>query len=210
MERSRIAIYLAGTIQKGHETNESHWTTDHMEFLRRSLARYEVVLLDPAVRGDDLSDQHSVFGRDMLQVYCSSVVFVDARDRRGLGVGAEMMWAKLNRIPVLTWAPKESHYYHGHTTVLGVPVSDFIHPFVFALSDKIVGTLEEGAQWIESLCSHPESVSIKGLEHIANAMEYYKKRRWDGDLLMKQLTEVEDGITSRMRHTYQGQGDHRR
>src|SRR5579872_2699636 len=99
-----IAIYLAGSIQKGHETNDLYWTRSDLETIEEALSDYNVKFLNPALRSDDLSDQQSVFGRDMLQVYCSDVVFVDARDRRGIGVGAEMMWAKMNQIPVLTLA----------------------------------------------------------------------------------------------------------
>lgn len=66
----------------------------------------------------------------MLQVFSSNIVFVDARDRRGLGVGAEMMWAKVNKIPVVTWAPRNSHYHKDQTTILGVTVANFIHPLI--------------------------------------------------------------------------------
>src|SRR5882672_8272072 len=107
--KTKIAIYLAGSIKKGHErSEETYWTEEDMSLLKMSLAKYEVSFLNPAFRTDDLSDMKSVFGRDMLQVFSSNVVFVDARDRRGLGVGAEMMFAKLNRIPVITWAPTNS------------------------------------------------------------------------------------------------------
>ncbi|MBX7067417.1 MAG: hypothetical protein K1X28_09315 [Parachlamydiales bacterium] len=129
--KQRIAIYLAGTIKKGHEdAHASHWTDEDMDLIRTALNRFEVVFLNPAFRSDDLSDQHSVFGRDMLQVFSSHVVFVDARERRGLGVGAEMMWAKLNQIPVVTWAPRDSHYHKSDAIILGSAVKNFIHPFV--------------------------------------------------------------------------------
>lgn len=106
--KSKIAIYLAGSIKKGHEkSDESYWTEEDKIFLKKHLNHYEVSFLNPAFRTDDLSHQRSVFGRDMLQVFSSNIVFVDARDRRGLGVGAEMMWAKVNAIPVVTWAPKK-------------------------------------------------------------------------------------------------------
>ena len=97
-----ISIYLAGNIQKDHENkSQIYWTEEDRDFLRNELAPKNISFLNPALRTDDLSDQLSVFGRDMTQVYCSDLVFVDARERRGLGVGAEMMWAKMNRIPLL-------------------------------------------------------------------------------------------------------------
>ena len=134
----------------------------------------------------------------MLQVFSSHIVFVDARDRRGLGVGSEMMWAKLNKVPVVTWAPKDSHYHKSQTTILGVEVNDFIHPFVKGLSDKIVENLIEGAAWIEKYLSNPSSTSVKGIEHISSAMQHYKAKQLHADAPMKQLLMIEDELTIRI------------
>lgn len=73
--KSKIAIYLAGSIKKGHENpNESFWTDEDINLLKKRLSLYEVTFLNPALRSDDLSDQRSVFGRDMLQVFCSDKI----------------------------------------------------------------------------------------------------------------------------------------
>jgi len=196
--KTRIAIYLAGSIKKGHETHESFWSDADIEFLKKAIDKYEVAFLNPAFRTDDLSDQHSVLGRDMLQVFSCNAVFVDARDKRGLGVGAEMMWAKVNRVPVVTWAPKDTHYNKSHTTILGVPVKDFIHPFVEGLSDHIVETLAEGAEWIEKVISNPSSVKIKNLDHISSAMQHYRAKLLPKDVPMKQILSIEDNLQKRM------------
>lgn len=154
----KIAIYLAGSIRKGHEaTHDSFWTDIELNQIREHLPNYTISFLNPAFRTDDLSDQRSVFGRDMVQVFCSNFVFVDARERRGLGVGAEMMWAKVNRIPVVAWAPKNSHYHQSHTTLLSVSIQNFIHPFVESLSDQIVETVADGAAWMQAVCSDPSN-----------------------------------------------------
>ncbi|HEX2580238.1 MAG TPA: hypothetical protein VHK67_07550 [Rhabdochlamydiaceae bacterium] len=185
--KSTIAIYLAGTIKKGHEkADETYWTDQDMALIRTHLEKYEIAFLNPAIRTDNLSDQLSVFNRDMLQVFSSHFVFVDARDRRGLGVGAEMMWAKMNRIPVVTWSPRNSHYNKDHTTLLDVPVTNFIHPFVENLSDKIVENLSEGAEWIDFAINNP-GLDIKGIQHIGLSMQHYKKSQLPNDLPMKEL-----------------------
>lgn len=185
--KKKIAIYLAGSIQKGSSASlkELFWTEKEMEEIRSQLANYEVVFLNPAFRSDDLTDQFSVFGRDVLQVVSSTFVFVDARDRRGLGVGAEMMWAKVNRIPVITWAPKNSHYRKNKAIVLDKEVEGFVHPFVYALSDQIVETPSEGAFWMEKILLDPASYSVKGLEEIHSAMNYYKDTQLERDEPMK-------------------------
>jgi len=189
--KTKIAIYLAGTIKKGHEkSDETYWTDEDMSTIKKCLSKFEVSFLNPAFRTDDLSDQFSVFGRDMLQVFSSHFVFVDARDRRGLGVGAEMMWAKVNNIPVITWAPRNSHYHKDQATVLGKSVTNFVHPFVESLSDKIAINLVEGAQWIEHVINNP-SVKIKGIEYINSAMNHYKNNQFHLDVPMQDLVKCE-------------------
>ena len=87
---TKISIYLAGSIKKGHEkADESFWTDEDMLFLKKNLPEYDVSFLNPAFRSDNLSDQRSLFGRDMTQVFCSDVVFVDARDKRIWGLKNE-------------------------------------------------------------------------------------------------------------------------
>lgn len=196
--KKRIAIYLAGSIKKGHENpRESFWTEQDILFLKQALAPLEIVFLNPASRADDLSDSLSVFGRDMLQVASADIVFVDARDRRGLGVGAEMMWAKAHQIPVISWAPLNSHYHKSSTTVLGVTVDQFIHPFVASLSDQIVADLGEGAAAIKHLLAG--SIRIKGFEEIAAAIQHYKRSQLASDIPMQEILQVEDELAQRIR-----------
>lgn len=199
--KRKIAIYLAGSIKKGHEKGDgSYWTDADLATLREHLDKYELSFLNPAFRKDDLSDQFSVFGRDMLQVFSSDLVFVDARDRRGLGVGAEMMWAKVNRIPVLTWAPKNTHYHLEQATILGVPVANYVHPFVESLSDKIVENLVDGAEWIDLMISN--SFGVKGIESIGAAMEHYKNSQFENDVPMKQMMTSCEELTRRMNRSH--------
>jgi hypothetical protein len=196
--KRHVGIYLAGSIKKGHEkSDDTYWTDEHMAFLRSALSDYELTFLNPAFRTDDLSDQKSVFGRDMVQVFSSNFVFVDARNRRGLGVGAEMMWAKINRIPVLTWAPRNSHYHKDQTTILGKPVQNFVHPFVEGLSDKIALNLEEGAKWIQTVLASPR-VAIKGIEDIGEAMQYYKTGQLHKDAPMMEMINSSKELEMRM------------
>lgn len=195
--KKKVAIYLAGSIKKGHEKqDESCWTEEDMDAIRKALVPYEVAFLNPAFRTDDLSDSISVFGRDMLQVFSSNFVFVDARDRRGLGVGAEMMWAKVNHIPVVTWAPKNTHYKKDNAVLLGVPVENYVHPFVESLSDKIVENPSEGAEWIQEVLSNP-GVQIKGIQDIGAAMQHYKESQLGQDVPMKTLLSSCEALQQR-------------
>lgn len=196
--KSKIAIYLAGSIKKeDQKSDESFWTDDDIALIKKGLDKYEVSFLNPAFRTDNLTDQFSVFGRDMLQVFSSNIVFVDARDRRGLGVGAEMMWAKVNKIPVITWAPKNSHYNKDQAMILDVPVTNFIHPFVESLSDKIVETLIEGAEWIDWALSNI-ALEIKGVEYIGSAIQHYKNSQLHHDEPMQELIHFNEELKKRI------------
>jgi len=196
--RPKISIYLAGKIQKAHEgANERYWTEENLESLKSHLSDFEITFLNPAIRSDDLSDQRSVFGRDILQVTCSDIVFADIRDRRGIGVGAEMMWAKIHKIPLVTWAPRDSHYYKSQTTLLGVPVKEWIHPFVFALSDYMAETLKDASEFIHKVITD-SSTPIKGIDDIESAMRYYKESQLQSDEPMKDLFMVHDDLKSRI------------
>lgn len=196
--KTKIAIYLAGRIKKDHEkSDEFFWSEETISQLKMGLNKFDVSFLNPALRTDDLTDQLSVFGRDMLQVFSSDFVFVDARDRRGLGVGAEMMWAKFHKIPVITWAPKNSHYNKELTTILDVVVPNFIHPFVESLSDKIVADLDEGAKWITQTMSDP-TYEARGVEFVKGAMQHYKNKQLHLDQPMKELLLANQELSHRI------------
>lgn len=185
-----ISIYLAGKIQKAHEkADETYWSKEDLQQLEKFLSPYTVHFLNPAVRQDNLSDQHSVLGRDMIQVFSSDAVLVDARDRRGLGVGAEMMWAKMNRIPLISLSPMNSHYQKESTSLLGVQVKHWVHPFIEGLSDKVACSLEDAANWLIHLLQNP-STTIKDKEWVFDAMQYYLKEQFPIDQPMQDLAKA--------------------
>lgn len=195
----RVAIYLAGNIKKGHEIlNEDFWSDVELSIIEKTMNALSVDFLHPAIRSDDLSDQKSVFGRDLSQVYCSNVVFVDARQRRGLGVGAEMMWAKMNTIPVVTLCPQESHYKRTDVKILNVRVSDWVHPFVENLSDSLVTSVEDGAKWIQNYMLNKESITIKGPTSLKEAMQYYCDTQFNKDEPMQALLHKNPKLHERM------------
>jgi len=185
--KNSVSIYLAGKIQKSHENpNETYWTEEDIQLIQNISDPLKIHFLNPAIRTDDLSDQLSVFGRDMTQVYSVDLVLVDARERRGLGVGAEMMWAKMNHLAVLTLAPWGSHYRKKKTSLLGVEVDNWVHPFIECLSDGIVDDLEAASSWIKKIFLE-QQVTIRGPEYIQKAMQYYCTSQFDCDTPMQDL-----------------------
>lgn len=199
MTKQRIAIYLAGTIKKRHEqTNDSCWTDVHMQELSDALPQYKLLFLNPAFRTDDMTDHQSVFGRDMTQVFCSDFVLADVRERRGLGVGAEMMWAKVHRIPLICWAPDESHYNCRDTTILDCPVEHYIHPFVACLSDHIAPDLADAAAWMAAVASGKHD-TIKDLDHVSHMMRHYRHTQFPRDLPMQELWNDDPRLENKLK-----------
>lgn len=193
---SHLSIYLAGNIQKGHEKESAiFWTEEDRKILQQGLSPVQVSFLNPAFRSDDLSDQKSVFGRDMTQVFSSDITFVNARERRGLGVGAEMMWAKANHVPVLILAPSKSHYRKEKVHLLGIEVNDWVHPFVESLADQIVHDLDEAVLWIRKFIEG--KVKIKDLSFVHDAMKYYIENQFEKDVPMKSLAETDKTLSER-------------
>lgn len=192
-----LYIYLAGTIKKGKEEKELEWTEKEMALLRQCLAPHQITFLNPATRSDDLSDQKSVFGRDLFQVYSSDLVLVDTREKRGLGVGSEMMFAKMKRIPVIAWLPEHSYYHRKSIQLLGKSVDDWIHPFIFNLSDYLAPSLEMAALWIEERLLKG-NVEIKGPEAIQDSILYYLETQLQHDSGMRETVANVPAITQKM------------
>lgn len=184
----KLSIYFAGAIQKEHEIIESRWTEEDFEILQGKLRPHSLLFLNPAQRSDNLSDQTSVFGRDMSQVFLADIVFVDARHRRGLGVGAEMMWAKFHAKPVIILAPEDTHYRKAKTEILGTHITEYVHPFVHNLCDVLVTSVEEGAAWILRWINGEAGV-IKDLTTIYDAMRHYQHTQYNHDRPMKELID---------------------
>lgn len=200
-----LYIYLAGTIKKGkEEENELEWTKQEMNLLQECLSPHPVTFLNPSIRSDDLSDQKSVLGRDLFQIYSSDLILVDARAKRGLGVGSEMMFAKMNRIPVVVWLPEESYYHRQKIQFLGQTVKSWIHPFVCHLSDHLAPSLELASLWIqESLLK--EKVEIKGPESIQEAMLHYLDTQLYRDNGMHEMVSKDTHLISKMNQLYQNE-----
>jgi hypothetical protein len=196
--REYFYIYLAGNIKKGKEDeNEQVWGDKEMQALRLGVKRSEIVFLNPAERFDDLSDQKSVFGRDMFQVFSSNLVLVDGRGKRGLGVGAEMMFAKMHRIPVVTWVPDDSHYHRQHIHLLGQHVSPWIHPFVYSLSDFIAPSLDLAAQWIDEKFI-ANRCKIKGPEVMKESIHYYLGTQLKKDTEMHRIVSSHEHFDQKL------------
>jgi hypothetical protein len=148
-----LRIYLSGSVRKGAgdpRSPDHFWTREDEEFIRAN-AGGPVELLNPAKTDIRRQDFALNFGCDLHLVSISDVVLVDARREKGIGVGAEMMFAVQRGIPVIAWVPPDTHYRRSKVSDLfGEDLHDWTHPFVFGLSDYVVDNLAEAMALIRS------------------------------------------------------------
>jgi hypothetical protein len=73
----------------------------------------------------------------------------------------ELPVAKYFSVPIITVLPKDSHHRRSNVVFRGTLVEDWIHPFVYAFSDKIVENIDEvDGKMIQSLKVHPKDLTI--------------------------------------------------
>lgn len=182
----KISLYIAGSVKKDiNDANNIFASDDIKNELVKSINNFEVVIFDPnesKIFGDSESFR---FGQDCLQVISSNFIVVDLREKRGLGVGAEMMLAKERGIPIISVCPSNSHYRRSLVFHTGVKNDDWTHPFVESLSDAIVESFSEAGEWIKNYISNPTEIKsgriveelIKGyMENLLEKDPDFKKK----------------------------------
>lgn len=182
-----IGIYLSGSIMKGKNDfpEKTYWSERDIWTLKDELgSKFKVCILNPSERGDDLKDTRASFGRDLLQILISDVVIVDGRKKKGIGVGAEIAYAKLNGIPVFVVSPQKSHYIKTNFEYLGQYVGDWIHPFIKELSDGVFSSIKSVALYIKK--NYPfEDLQIKDEDCFTKSIMHYTESQLSRDDVMK-------------------------
>lgn len=115
------------------------WTKAEKGQVQEAASPHDVLFLNP---DDPITDPDNVlgqFGRDMYQIAVADAVIVDARERRGLGVGVEMAAAAAMGTTIIVVAPANSKYRADELHYRGAVVTNYIHPHVAALATHVVG-----------------------------------------------------------------------
>lgn len=201
-----LRIYLSGKIKKGHEKNDGFfWGETELTQLSQVFSLHSIDYLDPSNRSDDLSDDISVFGRDLLQVYLSTLVLADLREQRGIGVGGEMIFAGWLGIPVVSVAADSSFYRPRNAQILNQHIPSWIHPFVSGPSTYVAPSIPEAAQWIkETLLPEKEKFHPnKRLSYLEtmpsifiSPMQQYIERQLEKDIPMKNLIYTDKDLSA--------------
>jgi len=181
---SQITIYIAGSVKKdAHDENSVFASEDIKKELIGAVSGHEVIIFDPNESKMLDGDSDARFGKDCLQVTSSNFIVVDLREKRGLGVGAEMMLAKEKGIPVISVCPPNSHYQRSITFHTGVSNPEWIHPFVRSLSDAIVNDFKAAGEWIKQYSARP--IKIKSGSIVDESIKEYMDNFYEDDLEFK-------------------------
>lgn len=173
-----IVIFLSGSLKKGSSDsrpNETYWSAEEEEQIIIGVFGKKVLLLNPARFIIHRNDYYANFGCDLHFITQSDVILVDLRAKKGIGIGAEMMFAQTQGVTVISICPPNSFYKREFVPdVFGEDLHKWTHPFVHGLSDYIVNNLTEA---IETLNILIKSGSFRKTPNSMNrAINYYKRQ----------------------------------
>lgn len=174
-----LLLYLSGSVKKGKNDERdpgTFWTDEDERTLIGGIEGIRVQTLNPSKTQLQRSDYYANFGCDLHLVNVSDAVLVDARTKKGVGVGAEMMFAKFVGVPVITICPQGCAYRRALVPdVFGEDLHDWTHPFIYGLSDYIVDTLDDAIDLIN--CLGADGLSRRDRTDVFDAIEYYNRAR---------------------------------
>ena len=156
------------------------WTDTEREQVRAGAAPAEVIFLNPDDPITDARNTLGQFGRDMFQVMTATAVVVDARERRGIGIGVEMAAAASLGTPIIVVAPPNTQYRQDSLRYRGAMVSDYVHPHVACLATSIVDDFIEAGKLVSKLSAN-YGVRFPRAEWLRSAIDEYRKNVLPGD-----------------------------
>jgi len=182
MATTRLKIYLAGKVPKGAEIGRAKdWRKYYIEQLSQSGA-FE--FLSPENPLLDESHPLIVFGHDCYLVRECDILVVDASAKLGVGSAQEMVIAKYFGKYVYTVLPRDSHHRRSNLQMHDFVVDDWIHPFVFAFSDRIFEDVVSLAQFLKekgySIMSEP-ACRLEKIGHSIHQYEMFMKMNCSDD-----------------------------
>lgn len=153
-----LVVFLSGSVKKGPEDKRDpvyFWSDDDIRYISETLNNGNVTILNPSDVSICSSKYFDRFIADIELVLQSDVILVDARTYKGIGIGAEMMLAKLKNIPVIAFADAESTY---RKTKKKTDNSTYHwqHPFLSGLCDYVHDSLDDAVKHTNELISNKE------------------------------------------------------
>jgi hypothetical protein len=180
-----LSIYCSGSIAKGsHDEKKLCWSDLERGEVGKGASPNEVVFLNPDDPITDPGNFLGQFGRDLYQVMVATAVIVDARERRGLGIGVEMAAAATLGVPVIVVAPRNSKYRCDLLEYRGVTVEDYIHPHVASLAAAVVDDFTSAGRELAKLSKSNATEAQAMPAWLAAAIKEYRQHVLPGDAPM--------------------------
>jgi hypothetical protein len=128
-------------VAKGDEIGRiKDWRTEYIS----KLCQFEgVEFISPEDPTLDESKPLQIFGHDCFQIKEADMIIIDASSKLGVGTAQEMVIAKYFGKLVFSILPKNTHHRRSNLQMHGVLVEDWIHPFIYAMSDRVFETIDE-------------------------------------------------------------------
>lgn len=168
-----MKVYLCGSIKKTKDDEKIVWTQEDKDAMRRACP--DIEFLDPQ-RNPERHDPLAAFGCDLNDIKSADFMIADMRQRRGIGIGAELVVAKMLKKPVVSVCPRNSHYRRDTLDHHGKIITGWEHPFMVSLSDAVVGTPEEAAEWVRDFSGEAKDESV-----VHEAIEHFLGKRRPGE-----------------------------
>ena len=183
-----LTVYTSGSIKKGNESEKRKvWTDIERDEVRKGAFPHEVRFFNPDDPVPKLDQALPMFGRDMYQVKIADFVIVDAREKRGIGVGIEMLASRVFETPLIVVAPANTHYRRDKIVYRGGLVENYIHPHLAILADTVVDSFIDAGSWMIRYKNDP--YKIKGIDELHIATNEYVEQVFEFDTYMKKALE---------------------
>lgn len=178
-ERPHLFVYVSCSIKKGpldDRCADFFFDDVHEKQITGPVASADLTLLNPAKSHCRRNDFYANYGCDLHMIEISDVMIVDAREEKGIGTGAELMYAHQRGMPTISVCPPESNYRRSFVAnVCGEDLYDWVHPFVFGLSSLIVEDFEAAGEALEMFATG--RLSLKVGRSPRAAIEHYLRQR---------------------------------
>lgn len=144
-----------------------------------------VQFLNPDDPVSSLDDHLALFGRDIYQIYIADAVIFDLRERRGIGIGVELMAACHFGKRCIGVAPRNTYYRQDALEYRGGVARDYLHPHLAALLDFLTEDFVSAGEHL--LAPWPHSGILHKNELLEQSMNAYRARLLPFDGPMKEL-----------------------
>ena len=170
-----MRIYLAGKVLKGKEIGSvKDWRLD---FIEKLIPFNHFEFISPEDPTLDESKPFEIFGHDCFQIKNADLIIVNASSKLGVGTSQEMVFAKYFNKHVFTILPKDTHHRVSNLQMYDVLVSDWIHPFIYSMSDLIFDSQDQLVEYFKTHNVLEKFPIVKKINIVEEAIYNYQKGR---------------------------------